>query len=62
MLYLNKTGISTTMSARNITQGRPNLYYNTTSLKLGAYIQLFEGTNNTQYISSVGVVALNQSN
>ena len=32
------------------------------SLHLGAYVQLFGGTNNTQHSRSVGVVALNPSN
>ena len=32
------------------------------SLKLRAYVQLFEGKNNTQRSRSVGVVALNPSN
>ena len=45
--FPSKTIISTTMSARNIIKGRPNLYYNTISLNLGAYVQLFEGTKNT---------------
>ena len=35
------------------------MYYNTMSLNLGAYVQLFEGTNNTQHSRSVGLVALN---
>ena len=43
----SKTGILTTMSARNIIKGRPNLYYNTMYLNMGAYVQLFEGTKNT---------------
>ena len=32
------------------------------SLKLGVYVQLFEGTKNTQHSRSVGAVALNSSN
>ena len=58
----SKTGISTTMSARNIIEERPNLDYNTMSLNLGAYVQLFEGTNNKKHSRSVGAVALNSSN
>ena len=58
----SNTVILTTMSARNIIKGMPNLDYNTMSLKLGAYVQLFEGTNNTQCSRSVGAVALNSSN
>ena len=57
----SKTGILTTMSARNIIKGRPNLDYNTMSLKLGVYVQLFEGTKNTQHSRSVGAVALKLS-
>ena len=60
--FTSKTGISTTMSARKIIKGRPNLDYNTMYLKLGAYVQLFEGTKNTQHSRSVGAVALNQLN
>ena len=40
----SKIGISTTMSSRNIIEERPDLDYNTMSLNLGAYVQLFEGT------------------
>ena len=58
----SKTGISTNMSEINIIEGRPILYYNTMSLILGSYIQLFEGTKNTQRRRSVGAVALNSSN
>ena len=57
--FSSKIGIYTTMSSRNSIEGRPNLYYNTMFLKLGAYIQLFEGTNNTQRSLSVGAVTLN---
>ena len=57
-----KTGISTTMSERNITEGRPNLDYNTMSLNTGSYIQLFEGKKNIQQIRSLGAVSLNPSN
>ena len=60
--FPSKTLILTTMPARNIIEGRPSLDYNTMSLKLVAYVQLFEGTNNTQRRSSVGAVALNSSN
>ena len=60
--FPSKTGILNFMSARNIIKGRPNLDYNTMSLKLGSYIQLFEGTNNTQHRRSVGAVALNPQN
>ena len=60
--FPSKTGILTTTSERNIIEGRPNLDHNTMSLKLEAYIQLFEGTNNTQHSRSVGAVALNPSN
>ena len=56
--FPSKTGIPTNMSARIIIEGRLNLDYNTMSLKLGAYIQLFEGTKNIQRIRSVGAVAL----
>ena len=38
---LSKTGIFITMSERNIIEGRKNLYYNTMSINLEAYIQLF---------------------
>ena len=60
--FPSKTGISNTMSERKFVEERPNLYYNTISLKLGSYIQLFEGTKNTQRSRSVGAVALNPSN
>ena len=60
--FHSKTGILTTTSVRNIIEGSPNLDYNTMSLKLGAYIKLFEGTNNAQHITSVGRVVLNPSN
>ena len=60
--FPSKTEISNTVLERNIIEGRPNLYYNTISLKLGSYIQLFEGTNNTQHRRSVGAVALNPQN
>ena len=33
--FPSKTGISTTMSARNVIKGMPNLDYNTVYLKLG---------------------------
>jgi len=52
--FPTKTGISTTMSARNIIEGKPNLDYNTLKLKLGAYVQLYEGTTNAQASRSVG--------
>ena len=57
--FPSKTEILTTMSARNIIEGRPNLYYNTMSLKLGEYVQLFEGTKNKLCSRSVGSIALN---
>ena len=42
--YLHsKAGISTTLSARIIFEGRPNLDHNTISLNLVAYIQLYKG-------------------
>ena len=41
--YPSKKGISTTMSARNIMEGRPNLDYNIMSLKMGEYVHLLEG-------------------
>ena len=56
---LSKTGIFITMSAKNVIQGRPNLDYNTISIKMGAYVQLFEGTKNPQRVRFVGSVALN---
>ena len=37
--FLSKTDISTTLSARNIIEGIPNLDYNTMFLKLGAHVQ-----------------------
>ena len=58
----SKTGISATISAINTIEGRSNLYYNTMSLNLGAYVHLFEGTNNTKRIRSVGAVVLNLPN
>ena len=58
----SKKDISTTMSARNTISGRTDLDYNTMSLKMEAYIQLFEGTKNTQHSRLVGVVAINTSN
>ena len=60
--FPTKTGISTTMLSINIIEGRPNLDYNTMSLKLGEYVQLFEGTKNTHGSISVGAVDLNLSN
>ena len=54
--------ISTTISERNIIQGRSNLDYNTMSHNLGEYVQLIEGTKNTQCSSSVGAVAIKSSN
>ena len=60
--FPSKTGIYVTISAGNIIRGRTNLDYNTMSLNLVAYIQLFEGTENTQQIRSVGAVALNTPN
>ena len=56
------TVISTTMSVRNIVKGRPNLYYNTMYLNMGAYVQLFEGKKNIPRIRLVGAVAFNSSN
>ena len=47
------------MSEIRIIKGRPHLDYKTMYLKLGAYVQLSEGENNTQHISLVGAVALN---
>ena len=44
------------MSERKITEGRLNLDYKTMSIELGAYVQLFEGTKNTQRIRLVGAV------
>ena len=32
------------------------------SLKLGAYVKLYEGTKNTQHSRLVGVITLNPSN
>ena len=52
-VFPSNTGIYFTMSARNIIEGRPNLDYSTMSLMLGAYVQLFEGTKNTQHSRSV---------
>ena len=45
MLYdfPSNTGISTTLQASNTIEGRPNLDYKTMSLKLVAYVQLYEG-------------------
>ena len=60
--FSSKTGISTTMSVRNIIKGRKILDYNPMDLKLGAYVQLFEGKKTKQRIRSVGAVALNLSN
>ena len=60
--FPSKTGIATTMSTRNIIKGRPNLDYSTMCLNMGVYVQLFEGTKNTQLSRSVGAVALNPSN
>ena len=60
--FPSKTGISTTMSARNIIKGMPNLDYNTMSMNTGTYVHLFKGTSNTQYSRSVGAVALKSSN
>ena len=54
--------ISTTTSERNIIKESTYLDYNTISLKLVSYIQLFEGMNNTPCSSSVGAVTLNPSN
>ena len=51
--------ISTTTSERNIIKDSTDLDYKTISLKLGSYIQLFGGTNNTPYRRSVGAVTLN---
>jgi len=39
--FPSKTGISMTMSAQNLLEGKPNLDYNTLSLSLGVYIQLY---------------------
>ena len=60
--FPSKTLILTTMSARKIIKGRPNLDYKIMSLNLGAYVQLFEVTKNIPRSRSVGVVALNSSN
>ena len=57
--FPSKTGIATTMSTRNIIKGRPNLDYSTMCLNMGVYVQLFEGTKNTQLSRSVGAVLLN---
>ena len=57
-----KTGISMTMSAQNLLEGKPNLDYNTLSLSIGACVQLYEGTMNTTKHRSVGAIALNPSN
>ena len=46
----------------NIIERRTNLDYNTMYLKLGAYIQLFEETENTHCSRSVGAFVLNPSN
>ena len=54
--FPSKTGILSTMLARNIIEGRPNFEYNTIYLKLGTYIQLSEGTKNKQCIRLVGAV------
>ena len=43
-------------------EGKPNLDYNTLKLKLGTYVQLYEGTNSMQVSRSVGAIALNPSN
>ena len=56
------TGISTTISARKIIKGRPNLYYNTMYLNMGAYVQIFEGKKNIPRSRLVGAVAFNSSN
>ena len=40
--FTTKTGISTTLPEINIVEGRPSLDYNTMSLKIRAYIQLYE--------------------
>ena len=58
----SKILISNTISVMKIIEARPNLYYNTVSLNLVAYVKLFERTNNTQCRRSVGAVALNPSN
>jgi len=60
--FPSKTGISSTMSAWNILEGKPNLDSNTLSLSLGAYLQQHEGTTNTTKCRSVGAIALNPSN
>ena len=60
--FPSKKVISTTMSSRSIIEGRQNLFYNTMSLKLGAYIQLFQGAKNTQHSRSVGAIELNPLN
>ena len=44
--FTTKTGISTTLPEINIVEGRPSLDYSTMSLKIRAYIQLYEGTKN----------------
>ena len=45
--FPSNTGISTTLPERSIIEGIPNLDYNTMSLKLGAYIQLYEKKTHT---------------
>ena len=57
-----KTRISTALSARNFFEGRLKLEYNTISLKLGAYVQLYEGGGYTQHSRSVGAITLKTSN
>ena len=61
-VFSSSTGIWATISARNIIEGRKFLDYNTMYIKVGAYVQLFEGVKNTQYRSSVVAVTLNPSN
>ena len=57
-VFPSKTGISTTMSARNILEVRPSLDLKTMSLNLGASVQLFGGTKiyTTQQVGRSGCI------